>query len=243
MPATSFDTPIGCCAIAWEADQIIGFSLPPAANSEDPYPSWMDAIIVRVRRHLEGEMQDFAGLPYAWNRVSAFRCAVYEAALRVKPGQTWSYGQLAAAVGQPAAAARAVGTALAQNPWPLLVPCHRFIGADGRMTGFSCARGDQDEAAPPRARRRRVVRRMTPPLLVDGKVAARKLAASDPVLAGVIERVGPCPLAPVPEVDLFQALLRSIIYQQLHGKAAAAIHAPCRRDDARRKRRRLGGLA
>lgn len=141
MPATSFDTPIGCCAIAWEVDQIIGFSLPPAAKSEDPYPSWMDAIIVRVRRHLEGEMQDFAGLPYAWNRVSAFRRAVYEAALRVKPGQTWSYGQLAAAVGQPAAAARAVGTALAQNPWPLLVPCHRFIGADGRMTGFSSPGG------------------------------------------------------------------------------------------------------
>ncbi len=66
---------------------------------------------------------------------------------------------------------------------------------------------------------------MTPPLLVDGKLAACKLAASDPVLAGVIERVGPCSLMPVPEVDLFQALLRSIIYQQLHGKAAAAIHA------------------
>jgi DNA-3-methyladenine glycosylase II len=66
---------------------------------------------------------------------------------------------------------------------------------------------------------------MTPPFLVAGKMAARKLAASDSVLAGVIERVGPCPLAPVPEVDLFQALLRSIIYQQLHGKAAAAIHA------------------
>ena len=56
-------------------------------------------------------------------------------------------------------------------------------------------------------------------------MAARELAASDPVLAGVIERVGPCPLMPVPEIDLFQALLRSIIYQQLHGKAAAAIHA------------------
>ena len=66
---------------------------------------------------------------------------------------------------------------------------------------------------------------MTPPLPVDRKTAARKLAASDPVLAGVIERVGPCPLTPVPEIDLFQALLRSIIYQQLHGKAAAAIHA------------------
>jgi 3-methyladenine DNA glycosylase/8-oxoguanine DNA glycosylase len=65
---------------------------------------------------------------------------------------------------------------------------------------------------------------MRPPLPVDGNIAARKLAAIDPVLAGVIDRVGPCPLVPAPEVDLFQALLRSIIYQQLHGKAAAAIH-------------------
>ena len=57
----------------------------------------------------------------------------------------------------------------------------------------------------------------------DGAGAASALAASDPVLAEVIERVGACPLAPRPEVDLFQALLRSIVYQQLHGKAAAAI--------------------
>jgi DNA-3-methyladenine glycosylase II len=66
---------------------------------------------------------------------------------------------------------------------------------------------------------------MTPLIPSDNGAAARKLAASDPVLAGVIERVGPCPLTPTPNVDLFQALLRSIIYQQLHGKAAAAIHA------------------
>ena len=141
MPATSFDTPFGRCAIAWEADEITGFSLPQAANSKDPPSPWVDAIIARARRHLAGEMQDFANLPYAWGRVSSFQRSVYEAALRVKPGQTWSYGQLAAAIGQPAAAARAVGTALAQNPWPLLVPCHRFIGADGRMTGFSAPGG------------------------------------------------------------------------------------------------------
>jgi DNA-3-methyladenine glycosylase II len=53
----------------------------------------------------------------------------------------------------------------------------------------------------------------------------RALAASDPVLARVIERVGPCTLQPKGEPDLFQALLRSIIFQQLHGKAATAIHA------------------
>ena len=61
-------------------------------------------------------------------------------------------------------------------------------------------------------------------VLIDNGAAARKLAASDPVLAGIIKGVGPCPLTPTPNVDLFQALLRSIIFQQLHGKAAAAIH-------------------
>lgn len=57
----------------------------------------------------------------------------------------------------------------------------------------------------------------------DGSV--RALAASDPVLARVIARVGACTLQPEGEPDLFQALLRSIIFQQLHGKAATAIHA------------------
>jgi 3-methyladenine DNA glycosylase/8-oxoguanine DNA glycosylase len=65
---------------------------------------------------------------------------------------------------------------------------------------------------------------MTPPFPHDGRVAARKLATADPILAAVIKRVGPCKgMAPV-RPDLFPALLRSIIYQQLHGKAAAAIH-------------------
>ena len=54
---------------------------------------------------------------------------------------------------------------------------------------------------------------------------ARALAATDPVLARLIDRIGPCTLQPKGESDLFQALLRSIIFQQLHGKAATAIHA------------------
>ncbi len=66
---------------------------------------------------------------------------------------------------------------------------------------------------------------MTPPLPVISALGLRQLATSDPILAGVIRRVGPCIVAPARKVDLFQALLRSIIYQQLHGKAAAAIHA------------------
>lgn len=141
MPATCFDTPIGLCAIAWNGDEIMGFSLPPARARQDTPPPWVDAIIAQVRRHLAGEAEDFAGLPYAWNRVSSFQHSVYEAALQVKSGQTSSYGQLAAAIGQPPSAARSVGAALGHNPWPLLVPCHRFIASDGRMTGFSAPGG------------------------------------------------------------------------------------------------------
>lgn len=141
MAATAFKTALGLCGIAWDGGQITSFSLPEAAASSDPPPRWVEAILARVRRHLAGKMQDFADLPFAWDRVTPFQRAVYEAALRMKPGQTWSYGQLAAAIGQTSAAARAVGTALGQNPWPLLVPCHRFVGADGRMTGFSAPGG------------------------------------------------------------------------------------------------------
>lgn len=141
MPSTSFETKYGVCKITWEEGEISGFSLPRADGAADEPPSFVKAIIIRAQDHFAGRMQDFADLPYAWGQVTNFQRAVYEAALRVKPGQTWTYGQLAVAIGQPPGASRAVGTALGQNPWPLLVPCHRFIGVDGRMTGFSAPGG------------------------------------------------------------------------------------------------------
>ena len=64
------------------------------------------------QRHLTGEMQDFADLPYSWDKVSDFQRKVYQAALSVKPGQTCSYGYpLAAASGNPSMS-RKVGRAL-----------------------------------------------------------------------------------------------------------------------------------
>ncbi len=140
MPEISFKTALGSCAIGWEADEITGFWLPPAKDRGMLVPPWVDAIIERVRSHLAGDAQDFSDVPYAWQRVSVFQRRVYQAALRVKAGQTMTYGRLAAITGF-AATPRAVGAALGQNPWPLLVPCHRFIGADGRMTGFSAPGG------------------------------------------------------------------------------------------------------
>ncbi len=77
--------------------------------------------------------------PWVW-AFTPFRAAVYAAVRRIPRGQTRTYGQIAAAVGRPRGA-RAVGQALAHNPIPLVVPCHRVVAADGALRGFSAAGG------------------------------------------------------------------------------------------------------
>lgn len=144
MPSHTFTTALGPCAIAWEGNEVTGFRLLGSADEsvpENEVPRWIQDLIARVQRHLAGDPQDYTDVPFAFSRVSAFQRELYAAALKVKAGRTLSYGGLAKAIGQPPAAARAVGTALGQNPWPLLVPCHRFVGADGTMTGFSAPGG------------------------------------------------------------------------------------------------------
>lgn len=102
-----------------------------------------------VNRALETQIQDyFAGTPtpfdttvpldLTWAR--PFTLAALEACRLIPPGETRTYGQLAQTAGQPLAA-RAVGGAMAKNPLPLLIPCHRVLGASGRLTGFSAPGG------------------------------------------------------------------------------------------------------
>lgn len=142
MPHTTFSTPLGTCAIAWSDAGLTRFLLPdPERRSTgntiaDP-PPWVNAIIERVRRHLAGEAQDFSDVRYDFARLPAFVRDVLCATLKVKAGHTATYGELATAIGQPLAASRAVGSALGDNPWPLLIPCHRIVAATGKMTGFS----------------------------------------------------------------------------------------------------------
>ena len=72
---------------------------------------------------------DFAGM-------SAFQRQVLDLVARIPRGQVRTYGQVAEQLGHPRAA-RAVGAAMRCNPWPVLVPCHRVVGAGGALTGFS----------------------------------------------------------------------------------------------------------
>lgn len=149
MPSLSFQTALGLCRIEWNDAGLAAFRLPELdaaaafPESENTSPSWVHQLAGRVQKHLEGELQDFSDATFDFSLVSSFQRAVYEGALAVKPGQTQSYGWLARKIGQPVFASRAIGTALGQNPWPLLVPCHRFIGASGKMVGFSGPGGIQ----------------------------------------------------------------------------------------------------
>jgi len=89
----------------------------------------------RLRRYLEGQQVSFDD-ELDLNGASTFRRAVWEATRTIPYGQTRSYGWVARQIGKPMAL-RAVGQALAKNPLPIVVPCHRVIGKNGSLTGFA----------------------------------------------------------------------------------------------------------
>jgi len=74
------------------------------------------------------------------SHIPPFTLRVLRLVASIPSGEVWTYGRIAKALNKPNAA-RAVGAALASNPWPVLVPCHRVVGANGAMTGFSAPGG------------------------------------------------------------------------------------------------------
>lgn len=156
MPHTLFPTAFGTCGVAWDEAGLTGFQLPDvdvedterhlAAKARSkpadvPRPEWLRRLVERVQAHLEGRLQDFSDAPLDWSRVSDFQKAVYLQTQAIKPGYKRSYGEIAKAMALGPEAARAVGVALATNPWPLIVPCHRVVSAGDKMTGFSAPGG------------------------------------------------------------------------------------------------------
>lgn len=148
-----FDTPIGAAALAWHGEALLASwlpqedrerlrtairrRLPQAIEAEPPEPvALVAAAIVRL---LEGEAEDLRFARLDLGGVPAFEARVWSAARDIPPGTTVTYGGLAAAIGEPAAA-RAVGAALGRNRFPIVVPCHRILAATG-AGGFSAPGG------------------------------------------------------------------------------------------------------
>ncbi|GAA3751594.1 methylated-DNA--[protein]-cysteine S-methyltransferase [Plantactinospora mayteni] len=90
--------------------------------------------VEQLRAYFAGELTEFA-VPLSVRRGSEFERAVWTEMSKIPYGETRTYGEVAAAVGDPAAA-RAVGVACNRNPIPVIVPCHRIVGAGGKLVGF-----------------------------------------------------------------------------------------------------------
>jgi methylated-DNA-[protein]-cysteine S-methyltransferase len=137
------ESPIGGIGVAVEADVVcrvtfgasagtVGVSA-GTASAGSPSPVMADAVR-QLREYFAGERTDF-DLPTVRSDGTDFDRAVWESIAAIPYGQTRSYGELARAMGDPSAA-QAVGTACHRNPLPIIVPCHRVIGADGKLVGF-----------------------------------------------------------------------------------------------------------
>ncbi|HEX8166862.1 MAG TPA: methylated-DNA--[protein]-cysteine S-methyltransferase [Beijerinckiaceae bacterium] len=148
-----FDTAIGPCAVAWGARGVLAVLLPEKSEAatrarllrklpdavEAPPPPDVRRAIDGIVALLAGEARDLSGVALDMEAVPAFNRRVYEVARTIGPGRTLSYGEVAKKLGDPALA-RDVGQALGQNPFPVVVPCHRVLAAGGKLGGFS-ARG------------------------------------------------------------------------------------------------------
>lgn len=100
----------------------------------------MKRVIAQLVRLLECGDGNFGDLELAWEGVTAFQKSVYVEAMKIPPGETRSYGEVAQLLGRPGAA-RAVGMALGRNPLALIVPCHRVVAAGGKLGGFTAHQG------------------------------------------------------------------------------------------------------
>jgi methylated-DNA-[protein]-cysteine S-methyltransferase len=150
---TLFDTAIGRCGIAWSGRGVAGVQLPEGGERETrarlrrrfpdaregPPPPPVQRAIHGIVALLRGEASELEAVPLDLEGVPPFHRRVYAVARTIPPGTTLSYGEVAARMGAPGLA-RDVGQALGQNPFAIIVPCHRVLAANGKVGGFS-ARG------------------------------------------------------------------------------------------------------
>ena len=156
----TFETAMGFCAIGWSAAGVASFRLPEKSANEatravlrrlrdaspsDPTPE-IAAAVAAAKRYFEGEAVDFSGVPVDLGVQEPFFAQVYDFVRKLNWGEATTYGAVAKALGAGPEAARDVGRAMAQNPVPLIVPCHRVLAAGGKIGGFSAPGGSAAKA-------------------------------------------------------------------------------------------------
>jgi methylated-DNA-[protein]-cysteine S-methyltransferase len=150
-----FATALGFVAVAWRDATLAGLRLPEDTEqaamrairrrfphaTEAQAPAPIAATVDLIRRYFAGEHVDFAAIPLDLGTPGDFSLRVYGHIRRLGRGETTTYGAIARDLGAGPEAARAVGQAMATNPVPLIVPCHRVLAAGGALGGFSAPGG------------------------------------------------------------------------------------------------------
>lgn len=150
----TFATALGTGGIAWGANGVVGVALPveTAAAAREQMerrfraaaagtaPADVQAVVDGIVSLMLGERVDLSQAPVDMSGIPEFNRRVYELTMSIPPGKTLSYGEIATRLGDPGAA-RAVGQAMGHNPFAPVVPCHRVVGAAGKLGGFSATGG------------------------------------------------------------------------------------------------------
>jgi methylated-DNA-[protein]-cysteine S-methyltransferase len=157
VAACSFPTSLGEMAIAWKAEKIVGVFLPEGSPKKllaqvrkrtrsarleftTELPAFVGHLAAQIRAHLRGEPQDFRVDLLALPVRGPFTRKVYECSQSIPSGKVLTYKELAEKAGSPKAF-RAVGQAMAKNPFPIVIPCHRVVGSTKGAGGFSAHGG------------------------------------------------------------------------------------------------------
>ena len=226
---TVFATPVGPVGLAWTqkgacrlevghadgpATEAALREICPGLSRVKKLPAEVAATRNRIKGLLSGKPDNLRDIPVNLANVSDFSRKVLRALRRVGPGHVTTYGELAAKAGKPGAA-RAIGRIMGANPVPVIIPCHRCMGADGSLTGFSAAGGTQLKA--------RI-------LYIEGYErdpeharGLRHLQKVDPKMRRVIAKVGPYLAQPDKPRPAYDTLVRAIVHQQLSVKAGQTI--------------------
>ncbi len=139
---TVVESPVGPLRIVEQAGAITAIEFAPFRDADgrprgvrsDDHPVLRRAAD-QLASYFAGELTEF-DLPLA-PAGTAWQLAVWEQLTKVGHGETASYGEIAARLGKSNAASRAVGLANGANPIPIVIPCHRIIGANGTLTGYA----------------------------------------------------------------------------------------------------------
>ena len=137
MRYTLFDSPLGDLLLASDHNALVGIWFADIERAETR--DWQrdsgafGEVTAQLRAYFAGELTEFT-VELA-PRGTPFQHRVWDALQRIPYGTTTTYGKLAEGLGAPRAT-RAVGLANGRNPIPIVIPCHRVLGADGRLTGY-----------------------------------------------------------------------------------------------------------